>query len=112
MLHPKVQFSPRRTKSIGLTDGEGVERFWAYLRQFSSITKEMSVDKRNDVLTDAALHYGEHLFSRFGMNNSNGYSNMCGAFFTVFSLIPKPVTCMIALLPPFVIVVNVMYVLL
>ena len=61
MFHPKVQFSPRRTKSIGLTDGKGVvKQFWAYLRQFLSITKEMSVDKRNDFLTDAALHYGEH----------------------------------------------------
>jgi len=56
-----------------LTDGEGVERFWAFLRQFSTITKEMSVDKRNDVLTDAALHYGEHLSSRFGMININVY---------------------------------------
>ena len=84
MFHPKVQFSPRQTKSIGLTDGEGVERFWAYLRQFSSITKEMSIDKRNDVLTDAALHYGEQLFSRFGMNNSNGYSNMGGDFLPCF----------------------------
>ena len=84
MFHPKVQFSPRQTKSIGLKDGEGVERFWANLRQFSSITKEMPVDKRNDILTDAALHYGEHLFSRIGMDNSNGYSNMCGAFLLCF----------------------------
>lgn len=84
MFHPKVQFSPRRTKSIGLTDGEGKERFWACLRQFSSITKKMSVDESNDVLTDAALQYGEHLFSRFGMNNSNGYSNMGGAFLPCF----------------------------
>ncbi|XP_044181302.1 uncharacterized protein LOC114971817 [Acropora millepora] len=61
----QVQFSPRRTPNIGLTDGEGVERFWSYLRQFSTITKEMSVDKRVDVLTDASLHYGEHLFYRF-----------------------------------------------
>lgn len=62
--HLKVQFSPRRTPNIGLTDGEGVERFWSYLRQFSTITKEMSVDKRVDILTDASLHYGEHLFYR------------------------------------------------
>ncbi|KAJ7375262.1 hypothetical protein OS493_002009 [Desmophyllum pertusum] len=62
----QVQFSPRRTSNIGLTDGEGVERFWSFLRQFSAITKEMSVDKRNDVLTDASLHYGEHLFHKFG----------------------------------------------
>ncbi|XP_068699772.1 uncharacterized protein [Montipora foliosa] len=60
----QVQFSPRRTPNVGLTDGEGVERFWSYLRQFSTITKEMSVDKRVDVLTDASLHYGEHLFYR------------------------------------------------
>lgn len=51
-----------------MTDGEGVERFWSYLRQFSTITKEMSVDKRTDVLTDASLHYGEHLLHRFGKN--------------------------------------------
>ena len=44
----------------------------------------MSVDESNDVLTDAALQYGEHLFSRFGMNNSNGYSNMGGAFLPCF----------------------------
>lgn len=62
----QVQYSPRRTPDIGLTDGEGVERFWSYLRQFSTITKEMSVDKRNDVLTDSSLHYGEHLMYRFG----------------------------------------------
>lgn len=61
----QVQFSLRQTPNIGLTDGEGVERFWSYLHQFSTITKEMSVDKRVDVLTDASLHYGEHLFYRF-----------------------------------------------
>ncbi|XP_068758161.1 uncharacterized protein [Montipora capricornis] len=60
----QVQFIPRRTPNVGLTDGEGVERFWSYLRQFSTITKEMSVDKRVNVLTDASLHYGEHLFYR------------------------------------------------
>ncbi|XP_022807378.1 uncharacterized protein LOC111344414 [Stylophora pistillata] len=54
-----------RTPNIGLTDGEGVERFRSYLCQFSTITKEMSVDKRVDVLTDALLHYGKHLFYRF-----------------------------------------------
>ncbi|XP_067052829.1 uncharacterized protein [Acropora muricata] len=37
----------------------------SYLRQFSTITKEMSVDKRVDVFTDASLHYGDHLFYRF-----------------------------------------------
>ena len=34
----------------------------------AKMTKEMPIDKRTDVLTDAAVHYGEHLFMRFGMN--------------------------------------------
>jgi len=37
-----VKFSPRRTKVVGLTDGEGAERLWSFLREFSRITKEMS----------------------------------------------------------------------
>ncbi|XP_028414296.1 uncharacterized protein LOC114537451 [Dendronephthya gigantea] len=62
----QVKYSPRRKAECWLTDGEGVERFWSFLRQFSSITKEMSVDKRSDVLTDATIHYGEHLVAKFG----------------------------------------------
>lgn len=61
-----MKYSPRRCKNVGLTDGEGVERLWSFLRLFSKMTKEMSIDKRNDALTNAALHYGEHLFKRFG----------------------------------------------
>lgn len=62
----QVSYSPRRSKNVGLTDGEGVERFWSFLRMFSSITKEMSVDKRSDALTDASIHYGEHLVAKYG----------------------------------------------
>ncbi|XP_028417977.1 uncharacterized protein LOC114542684 isoform X2 [Dendronephthya gigantea] len=62
----QVKYSPRRTENIGLTDGEGVERLWSFMRQFSAITKEMSVDKRVDVLTDASIHYGEHLVAKYG----------------------------------------------
>ena len=62
-----MKYSPRRSKNVGLTDGEGVERLWSFMRQFAKMTKEMPIDKRTDVLTDAAVHYGEHLFKRFGM---------------------------------------------
>ena len=62
----QVQFNPRRTKDIGLTDGEGTERLWAFLRDYSRITKEMACDKRIDVLTDGLLHYGQQLVSRQG----------------------------------------------
>ena len=58
----KMKYSPRRSKNIGLTDGEGVERLWSFMRRFAKMTKEMSIDKRTDVLTDAAVHYELILF--------------------------------------------------
>ena len=61
-----MKYSPRKTSNVGLTDGEGVERLWSFMRHFAKITKKMSADKRDDVLTDAALHYGEHVLSYLG----------------------------------------------
>ncbi|XP_022803807.1 uncharacterized protein LOC111341120, partial [Stylophora pistillata] len=63
----QIQYSPRRIKGTGLTDGEGVERLWSFLRRFSSVTKEMSAHKRTDVLTDGLLHYAQHLYHKFGV---------------------------------------------
>ncbi|XP_078353471.1 uncharacterized protein LOC144638149 isoform X2 [Oculina patagonica] len=62
----QVKFSPRRTKGVGLTDGEGTERLWSFLRDFSTITKEMSPEKRIDTLTDGVLHYGKGLVKKLG----------------------------------------------
>ncbi|XP_028416359.1 uncharacterized protein LOC114540363 [Dendronephthya gigantea] len=53
----QIKFSPRRQRGYALTDGEGIERLWSYLRGFSSMTKEMSAGRRTDMLTDALLHY-------------------------------------------------------
>lgn len=63
----QVELSPRRIDGVGLTDGEGVERLWAYLRGYSAMTKEMGAEKRIDVLTQALLFYAQRLFTRFGM---------------------------------------------
>jgi hypothetical protein len=63
----QTKYSPRRIKGLGLTDGEGTERLWSFLRDFSRITKEMGPEKRVDVLTDGLLHYGYLLRKRFGM---------------------------------------------
>ncbi|RMX52982.1 hypothetical protein pdam_00025094, partial [Pocillopora damicornis] len=62
----QIKYSPRRIDGIGLTDGEGTERLWAFLRDYSRITKEMAADKRIDVLTDGLLHYGDQLREKFG----------------------------------------------
>ncbi|KAI8514450.1 hypothetical protein Bbelb_070410 [Branchiostoma belcheri] len=53
----QVKYSTRRLSGYGLTDGEGVERMWAYLRKFSRMSKEMSPDHRIDKLSDALRHY-------------------------------------------------------
>ncbi|XP_046864676.1 uncharacterized protein LOC124459200 isoform X3 [Xenia sp. Carnegie-2017] len=62
----QVKFSPRRLDGFGLTDGEAIERLWAYLRGFSAITKEMSASRRVDLLTDALLHLSRRNFSNAG----------------------------------------------
>ncbi|XP_014671057.1 PREDICTED: uncharacterized protein LOC106811852 isoform X2 [Priapulus caudatus] len=62
----QVQYNPRRIEGMGLTDGEGVERLWSFLRRFSNITKEMTPSHRNLLLDDALLHFGEKLRSQQG----------------------------------------------
>ncbi|KAI8498153.1 hypothetical protein Bbelb_240970 [Branchiostoma belcheri] len=56
-LSDPILYSPRRMEGFGLTDGEGMERLWSYLRPFFRVTKEMTPSHRLDLLTDATLHY-------------------------------------------------------
>lgn len=65
-LSMQVNSSPRRTDGIGRADGEGCERFWAYLRQFSCISKEMSPSHRIDLLTDATIYYARRKLEIMG----------------------------------------------
>ena len=62
----QVAFGPRRKKGYGLTDSEGLERLWSFLRCFSSMTKEMTAGRRIDILTDALLHYAQRRVQQFG----------------------------------------------
>ncbi|XP_028416463.1 uncharacterized protein LOC114540544 [Dendronephthya gigantea] len=62
----QIQYSPRRQLGYGLTDGEGVERLWSFLRRFSAMTKEMNTGRRIDLLTDALLHYSTRQRQQFG----------------------------------------------
>lgn len=62
----KMLYSPRRLQGVGLTDGEGIERFWSYLRKFSKMTKEMTSANREDMLTFAILHHCNKLRKQLG----------------------------------------------
>ncbi len=62
----QVAYSPRRVAGFGLTDGEGIERLWSYLRKFCYMTKEMTASNRTDLLTEALLHYARRINQRQG----------------------------------------------
>jgi hypothetical protein len=55
--HLQVNFSSRHLDGFGLTDGEGTERLWSYLRPLAVMTKEMTPNHRQDLLNDSLLHY-------------------------------------------------------
>ncbi|XP_019617792.1 PREDICTED: uncharacterized protein LOC109465093 isoform X2 [Branchiostoma belcheri] len=55
--HCQILYSTRRQEGYVLTDGEGMERLWSYLRPFFRSTKEMTRSHRLDMLTDGILHY-------------------------------------------------------
>ena len=61
------KFNPRNITGFGLNDGEGVERLWAYLRNFASMTKEIRPSHRVDVLSDALWHYRRKTMEKIGM---------------------------------------------
>ncbi|CAK8687258.1 unnamed protein product [Clavelina lepadiformis] len=60
------QFNPKFRDGFGLTDGETVERLWAYLRGFNKISKEMKPEHRTGLLTDGLIHYGRKIKKNVG----------------------------------------------
>ena len=63
----QLRYNPRHLTGFGLTDGEGVERLWSYLRCFARMTKEMRPSHRIDVLCDALLQYARKSANRLCM---------------------------------------------
>ena len=53
-----MRYGPLRCEGVGLSDGEGMERLWSFLRRFGRMTKEMRPAHRIDVLSHALVYYG------------------------------------------------------
>ncbi|XP_028460440.1 uncharacterized protein LOC114572857 [Perca flavescens] len=68
--HLRIKYSTRRLEGFGLTDGEGMERLWSFLRRFARVTKEMTPSHRLDLLTDALLHYGRRKSTDLGLSTA------------------------------------------
>ena len=65
-MSEQVHYSTRWLQGFGVTDGEEMERLWAFLRRFSVITKEMTPSHRIDLLSDGLLHYRQRKVSDIG----------------------------------------------
>ena len=62
----QIDYAVRFHPEFGLTDGEGVERLWSFIRRFTAITKEMTPSHRIDLLTDGLIHYGRRKHAGIG----------------------------------------------
>ena len=51
-------YGPLRCDGIELSDGEGMECLWSYLKRFGRMTKEMRPAHRVNVLSHALVYYG------------------------------------------------------
>ena len=56
-------------EGFGLTDGEAIERLWAYLRKFSTITKEMTPVHRDSLLNEALSFHRSKKLESLGLIN-------------------------------------------
>lgn len=54
----QVEYSPRYLTGFGLTDDEGIERFWSYLGDFTKLTRGITISNRQMALLTAAKSYG------------------------------------------------------
>ena len=73
----KIKYGPRRCAGIGLSDGEGMERLWSYLRRFCRMTKEMRPSHRIDILSGALEYYGTLKKNRLGICHNDPISYLC-----------------------------------
>ena len=68
--HTQLKCSARNKQGYSLSDGEGVERLWAYLRRFSRMTKEMRPSHCVDVLVSDLFQYSRCASNRLGKDHS------------------------------------------
>jgi hypothetical protein len=65
-MHCQVEYSRRYLTGFGLTDGEGIERFWSSLGDFTKLTRGMTKANRQITLLTAAKEYGASKMESFG----------------------------------------------
>jgi len=66
-----------------LSDGEGMERLWSYLRRFGRMTKEMRPAHRVSVLSHALAYYGLRKKQRLCECAHQVYEDVTVYFYTI-----------------------------
>jgi hypothetical protein len=61
-----MEYSPRYLDGFGLTDGEGIERFWSYLGEFIKLTRGMTKTNRQMTLLTASKAFGAQKMESIG----------------------------------------------
>jgi hypothetical protein len=61
-----MEYSPRYLGGFGLTDGEGIERFWSYLGEFTKLTRGMTKANRQMTLLTASKAFGAQKMESIG----------------------------------------------
>lgn len=67
----QLKYHPRIQPSIGLTDGENLERLWSYLGRFAVTTKYMRPSHRLDILELAIQNISQRMI--FGLGKQLNY---------------------------------------
>jgi hypothetical protein len=62
------KYHPRVIKSVGLTDGESLERLWSYLGKFAKTTKHMKSGHRLDIIETALEFLYQKSIEKLGLN--------------------------------------------
>ncbi|CAB5396216.1 unnamed protein product [Rhizophagus irregularis] len=71
----QLNYHPRACNSIGLTDGESLERLWSYLGRFSSTTRYMRPHHRLDILEKGIQHISRKMISNLACNLVKRFKN-------------------------------------
>lgn len=61
-----MELNPDGTEGFGKFEGEGCERSWSHVGRENNITKNSSLEHREDRLTDSVIHFRERLIAKIG----------------------------------------------
>lgn len=67
----QVDYNPRYIEGFGMTDGEGMERFWSYLSGFVKTTRHMSKDNRKLTLTHGVKYFSHQKRKDIGKHSKS-----------------------------------------